>query len=492
MDKGHLSGDLLCDLAEGQLAPAARREAEAHVEGCADCRRELEALQGYFQDMSSLETFKAPDRFLTKVHGRIAKASPWKRLLAALSSPRLIPVPVAAFCLMMVGAFLFYLVRKSQPESSRTVALSVPVKPSETSLGDEGRVATIPQNRYAISSPKKRSADSPDRQAPMTLASRATRAPAAEAKANAVPEDPAPEDAAISNAIAQSISKNKVSKISGRAGRATAEGGETAATGPGGAGAGAAAVPVQPDQLALAAPSHSPSEKAFTEEAGKGDGAGLKDKAVSDELMGNAGYNASSPTSIAAASEDDKDPDPLDLPVARSPRAVVASKSAPAAPAAASPTAASRPVVASRAASRPKAAASPATESEVSGRMAERDEAVAYAEPGPSLGKREAAAPAPPSVTPKPWAPLAYTLKWNIGRADAASFRPGMEALGIRVLRQEQGSADRYELEVPAVKVASLEQYLRGYGALVPAPKAIPGRKNGVPIRMTLWVTRTP
>lgn len=400
MDKGHLSGDLLCDLAEGQMAPAERREAEAHVEGCADCRRELEALRGYFQDMSSLETLKAPDRFLTKVHARIAKASPWKRLLAILSSPRLMPVPVAAFCLMMVGAFLFYLSRKAQQESPQTVvALSVPVKPSETSAGGEGRVATIPKT------------------------------------------------------VARASSNNQVKTISGRKGKVGAEAGEPTSTGSGSVQADAAAIHAQPGQLALAEPPPSRPEKAFSEEAGKDGSAGLEDGATPK----------SAPTAPATAS-----------------------------PEAVSPTVASRQGPVSWAASKPKAAASPATNSEVSGRMAERDEAIAFAEPGAARGKRESAAPAPPSVTPKPWASIAYVLEWNAGRADAAAFRPGLEALGIRVLRQEQGAADRYELEVPAVKVAKLEEYLRGYGTLVPAPASLPGRKNGAPIQMTLRVTRTP
>jgi anti-sigma factor ChrR (cupin superfamily) len=49
MDR-HLDGDRICDLAEGTLDPALRAEAEAHVRGCADCRRELEAARGYLRE----------------------------------------------------------------------------------------------------------------------------------------------------------------------------------------------------------------------------------------------------------------------------------------------------------------------------------------------------------------------------------------------------------------------------------------------------------
>lgn len=121
MVDGHLGGELLGDYAEGLLDPAARREAEVHLQACADCRRELEAVQGYFRDMAGLDTFKAPDRFLTRVHGRIAKTSPWKRILAALSSPRLLPVPLAALSVVLLGVYLAFMSRdltRSDPKRS--------------------------------------------------------------------------------------------------------------------------------------------------------------------------------------------------------------------------------------------------------------------------------------------------------------------------------------------------------------------------------------
>lgn len=120
----HLDAELLCDYAEGLLAPAAHREAEGHLAACADCRRELAAVRGYFREMKSLEPMKAPDRFLTKVHGRIAQDSPWRRLLAALSSPRLLPVPLAGLAVLLMGVYFFWLSPQLAEQAPQTVALS--------------------------------------------------------------------------------------------------------------------------------------------------------------------------------------------------------------------------------------------------------------------------------------------------------------------------------------------------------------------------------
>jgi hypothetical protein len=136
MDDRHLDGDALCDYAEGLLAPGARREADAHLDGCADCRRELEAVGGYFREMAALPTLKAPEKFLTRVHARIDRASPWKRMLAFLSSPRLLPVPLAVLVVAGVGAYLAIV---SRDLSGTTQAGSAPAAQE----GEE-RLATIP------------------------------------------------------------------------------------------------------------------------------------------------------------------------------------------------------------------------------------------------------------------------------------------------------------------------------------------------------------
>jgi hypothetical protein len=128
MDR-HLDGDRICDLAEGTLDPALRAEAEAHVRGCADCRRELEAARGYLREMSALtamDSVKAPPNFLANVRARLPQPSPLKRLLDGFLRPfRVIPMQLALLTVLGLTAISSYLYQRGGlHESPATVAVS--------------------------------------------------------------------------------------------------------------------------------------------------------------------------------------------------------------------------------------------------------------------------------------------------------------------------------------------------------------------------------
>ncbi|MEO7959119.1 MAG: zf-HC2 domain-containing protein, partial [Fibrobacteria bacterium] len=112
----HLDGDRICDLAEGALDPAQRAEAEAHVKGCADCRRELEAARAYLRDLSDLtavDPVKAPPNFLASVRARLPQPSPMKRLWDGFLRPfRVIPMQVALLTVLGLTAISSYLYQR--------------------------------------------------------------------------------------------------------------------------------------------------------------------------------------------------------------------------------------------------------------------------------------------------------------------------------------------------------------------------------------------
>lgn len=137
-DAMHLGPDLVGDYAEGLLAPAARREADAHLADCEACRRDLAAAQAYFQDLAGLPLHRAPDQFLTRVHGRIAKASPWRRLLAWLSLPRLLPVPIAALSVMIIAVYYTYVARNA--EQTPTQVSYAPAKPEPAPIPEKAPI----------------------------------------------------------------------------------------------------------------------------------------------------------------------------------------------------------------------------------------------------------------------------------------------------------------------------------------------------------------
>jgi hypothetical protein len=152
MDDGHLDGDLICGLAEGGLEPAVLAAAEAHVQGCGACRREVEVARGYFRELSGLEPEKAPPNFLSNVRARLPRPSPWKALLDGLLRPfRAIPLQVALLTVIGLTAVSSYLYQRgtvderptqviqSEPVSPKSMAENQAYSPSLAAAAQEAR-----------------------------------------------------------------------------------------------------------------------------------------------------------------------------------------------------------------------------------------------------------------------------------------------------------------------------------------------------------------
>ncbi len=106
----HLSGDTLCEYAEGLLDSAARSMADRHLQSCEKCRQELRVVQAYFTDMAALEPVRAPADFLTKVRARVERPTPLKTFWNRLSNPwRLIPAQLALLTLLGITILTVYL-----------------------------------------------------------------------------------------------------------------------------------------------------------------------------------------------------------------------------------------------------------------------------------------------------------------------------------------------------------------------------------------------
>ncbi len=106
----HLSGDTLCEYAEGLLDAVARSAADVHLQSCEKCRQELRVVQTYFTDMAALEPVRAPADFLTKVRARVERPAPLKTFWNRLSNPwRLIPAQLALLTLLGITILTVYL-----------------------------------------------------------------------------------------------------------------------------------------------------------------------------------------------------------------------------------------------------------------------------------------------------------------------------------------------------------------------------------------------
>lgn len=109
----HLDEDAIFGLAEGGLEASVRAAAEAHLQGCAVCRREVEIAAGYFKEIAGLEPVMAPANFLANVRARLPRPSPLRAFLDVFMRPlRVIPMQVALLTILGLTAISSYLYQR--------------------------------------------------------------------------------------------------------------------------------------------------------------------------------------------------------------------------------------------------------------------------------------------------------------------------------------------------------------------------------------------
>jgi hypothetical protein len=126
--------DTLSAYLDDALAPEERSRVDAHLVGCAECRRELEALRGTVALLQRVEPARAPVGFVDRVVAA-ARPRPWYRRVAdAVLLPLSVKLPVEAAALVMVGLLAVYLFERSPElqQAAREVApqreLAAPAK----------------------------------------------------------------------------------------------------------------------------------------------------------------------------------------------------------------------------------------------------------------------------------------------------------------------------------------------------------------------------
>ena len=105
--------ELYSALVDDALSPGEREGLEAHVAGCAECRRELERFRRTVALVQGMEPARAPAGFVDRV---LEASTPWHRRLARrLFVPIRVKLPLEAAAMLMVGA-LAVLVFQQTPE----------------------------------------------------------------------------------------------------------------------------------------------------------------------------------------------------------------------------------------------------------------------------------------------------------------------------------------------------------------------------------------
>lgn len=98
MDHDEAKG-LLSDYLEGELSEKNKEVLEEHLEGCADCRRELDALKETLNVLSGFRKVEAPEDFESKVTSRLKRRS---RRRDYDTSPLSHKIPFETICLIML------------------------------------------------------------------------------------------------------------------------------------------------------------------------------------------------------------------------------------------------------------------------------------------------------------------------------------------------------------------------------------------------------
>ena len=109
----HDAREQLSAYLDDALAPEERREVAAHLEGCAECRRELARLEATVTLLRRVEPVRAPVGFVDRVV-EAAGPRPWyRRVAAAVFLPFSVKLPAEATALLMVALLAVYVFERT-------------------------------------------------------------------------------------------------------------------------------------------------------------------------------------------------------------------------------------------------------------------------------------------------------------------------------------------------------------------------------------------
>jgi hypothetical protein len=156
----HDARERLSDLLDDALEPEARARVDAHLAGCADCRRELDRLRATVSLLRAVERPQAPAGFVDRVL-EAARPTPWHRqLLDWLAAVRLLRFPIEAAAVVLVASLAVYVFQETPalrqaarpeisedqvPDSSLTEARTA--APDAGADGGEGHTARAAKGR---------------------------------------------------------------------------------------------------------------------------------------------------------------------------------------------------------------------------------------------------------------------------------------------------------------------------------------------------------
>ena len=241
----HETRERLSDLLDEALAAPERAEAGTHLDGCPDCRRELDRLRATVSLLSRVERPRAPVGFVDRVTAA-ARPVPWyQRLGRRLFLPLNIKLPAQAAAMLVIAVLGVYLLQRTperrldSPQPSPPLTQEYKQEPKKEADADRLEKAGAPTSQ-AAPAPQVSTSSAPAPAAP-PAESRAKSRDAAEGQSGALAPAPpamsAKRPSAVSSVLGRLNVKNRPAAEQGLADLLARLGGsETAPPGAGGDG----------------------------------------------------------------------------------------------------------------------------------------------------------------------------------------------------------------------------------------------------------------
>ena len=86
--------DLLSEYIDGTLDAQTEALIDEHLLACPKCNEELASLKALISELGSVESFKAPDDFLEKLHERLEPRVSFRKIMRILFVPGRIKIPL--------------------------------------------------------------------------------------------------------------------------------------------------------------------------------------------------------------------------------------------------------------------------------------------------------------------------------------------------------------------------------------------------------------
>jgi hypothetical protein len=109
----HETRDLLSALLDETLAARERSEIQAHLDGCPDCRRELDGLRSTVSLLSRVEHPRAPVGFVDKVMAEVRPVPWYRRLARMVFLPLSLKLPLEAGAMLVIALLGVYLLQRT-------------------------------------------------------------------------------------------------------------------------------------------------------------------------------------------------------------------------------------------------------------------------------------------------------------------------------------------------------------------------------------------